>query len=273
MKVSILMSVYNGLPYVHESIASVLAQTFPDWELLIVNDTSTDMSPEEFDKFATDPRIKIWHNTTNLGLTKSLNRIMAYAQGEFIARIDADDIWMENKLELQINFMTLHPEIGILGGADSVVGLEGIVQKVMPQTDKEIRASLYKTSPFVHSAVFFRKTLVEQLGSYNPAYRNTQDYDLWCRFLLHTQGANLPQVVVKRYRPLTAITILHWKKSEWQILQIMWHYYPQYNQPWYRYLHLVYRAARLLLPKQTKQILNRNIRPAISRIKKLIINR
>ena len=120
-KITVLMPVYNGEKYLKESIESILKQTFRDFEFLIINDTSTDESEKIIRSFK-DSRIKLIKNEKNIGLTKSLNKGLDLAKGEYMARMDADDISLPKRLEIQVAFMDKNPKIGVIGAWAKVIG-------------------------------------------------------------------------------------------------------------------------------------------------------
>ncbi|MBU1092676.1 glycosyltransferase, partial [Patescibacteria group bacterium] len=122
--ISVLLSVFNGASYIEAAVESILHQTFRDFELIIVDDGSVDETSKILDKF-TDDRIVRLANEKNLGLIKSLNKALAVAQGEFIARMDADDISLLDRFQKQLVYMREHPEIGVLGTAMTQVDEQG----------------------------------------------------------------------------------------------------------------------------------------------------
>ncbi|MDR2056691.1 MAG: glycosyltransferase [Dysgonamonadaceae bacterium] len=196
------MSVYNGGKYLKEAIDSILNQTFKDFEFLIVNDASTDSTSAILSQY-TDFRIKIIENETNKGLTYSLNLMLAQSRGDYIARMDADDIALPNRLEIQHQFMEMHPEIGICGSfVESFI--QGTKKRQIvrfPKTDIEIRAFAFFQSPFCHPSTMFRKKIKDKYHlQYSPLYIKSEDYALWVELLKYTQGATIPQVLLKYRR-------------------------------------------------------------------------
>ena len=139
-EISVIMSVYNGMPYLQEAVKSILNQTYKDFEFIIVDDASTDDSLKYL-KGINDKRIKILSNEKNLGLAVSLNKALNAARGEYIARMDADDISKPERLHIQLNFMELNPQIDICGSFVSVIDengkLVGSIKK--PTTDDKIK--------------------------------------------------------------------------------------------------------------------------------------
>src|SRR3989344_2688822 len=119
-KVSILMGAYNASQYVRSAIDSVISQTFPHWELLIINDCSTDETRAIIQSYH-DPRLHLLENRQNLGLTKSLNIALGQAQGEYIARLDTDDISLPERLTTQVHFLESHPEIALVGSLAKLI--------------------------------------------------------------------------------------------------------------------------------------------------------
>jgi len=195
-RVSVVMSVYNGERYLVQAIDSILNQTFADFEFIIINDGSTDGSADILRAYD-DPRLRIIEQA-NVGLTRSLNRGIALAQGEYIARMDDDDISLPERLARQVAFLNTRPEIGVVGSAcriiDELNGREW-VQRV-PLSDEELSRALIRGNPVVHTSVMMRKSVLRAVGGYNEAYPYSQDYELWVRLATHTRLANLPEVLV-----------------------------------------------------------------------------
>ncbi|MDJ0799829.1 MAG: glycosyltransferase [Calothrix sp. MO_167.B12] len=198
-KVTVLTAVYNGESYLREAIDSILAQTFPDFEFLIINDGSTD-STQEIIQFYDDPRIRLINNEYNLGLTRSLNKGLELAKGEFIARQDADDISEPERLAKQVAFLETHPEVALVGTWYKDIDPQGnlIGECNLPCDCTQIRWDILFYCPFVHSAVMFRKhTIAEQIGFYDEAFSYAQDYDLWWRISRRLQVANINEYLMK----------------------------------------------------------------------------
>jgi glycosyltransferase involved in cell wall biosynthesis len=200
--VSVLMGVWNGAPRVGEAVASVLGQTMGDLELIVVDDGSTDATPALLGSFR-DPRLHVIRQGRG-GLTRALCAAGALARAPLLARLDADDVALPERLARQRAFLESHPEVGLLGtGAREVdaAGRElGIVRP--PPDDAAIRCALIRGNPFVHSSVMMRRTAVAAAGGYDPGFPVAQDYDLWMRMSRVTRMANLPEpLVVRRILP------------------------------------------------------------------------
>lgn len=200
-QVSVIMSVHNGEKYLHPSVKSILCQSLTDFEFIIVDDGSSDSTPQILSEFARqDRRIILIKNETNRGLAVSLNRGLEQTAGKYIARQDADDISHPHRLEKQVDYMENHPEIGILGSAGTIIDEEGQEQGVysQPASDLLIRWTSLLTNPFLHPSIMLRRETLEQhCLRYDETFTSAQDYDLWSRLLPHTCAANLPEALVQ----------------------------------------------------------------------------
>ena len=197
MKLSVIMSVYNGRRYLKEAVESILNQTFKNFEFIIIDDGSTDKSPQILDEYAKrDKRIRVIHQK-NIGLTKSLNKALKLAQGRYIARMDADDIAYKSRFKKQVKFLQKHPKIGLVGSYVDVIDEKGktIGQFIYPTSDKKIKKELIKKNPFCHPIVMFKKEVTEKTGAYNEDFSAAQDYDFWMRISKYYQMVNLPEVL------------------------------------------------------------------------------
>src|SRR5262245_35337713 len=200
--VSVLMAVRDGAPWVGEAVRSVLSQTAPDLELLVIDDGSTDTTAAVLATIQ-DARLRVQHQPAR-GLTPSLNRALGLARAPLLARLDADDLALPERLARQRAFLDAHPDVGLLGtGARAVDALGREVRIVRPpEDDATIRRALIPRHPFVHSSMVMRRSLVERLGGYDESLPVAQDYDLWMRCAGVTRLANLPSpLVVRRLLP------------------------------------------------------------------------
>jgi glycosyltransferase involved in cell wall biosynthesis len=198
-KVTVLMSVYNGRRYLSDAIESILNQTWPDFEFLIINDGSTDNSREIIKSF-NDPRIRLVDNSENIGLVKSLNRGLELAQGELIARQDADDISYPNRLDEQVRFLNMHPQIMLLGTGVKTIDESGKPHPVewnVPTGLTAIRWHLMFENAFVHTSAMYRRNIVRDvLGGYDTSFARAQDYELWSRIVRKYPVENLASFLV-----------------------------------------------------------------------------
>lgn len=201
--VSVLLAVRNGGEHVESAIDSVLSQVFSFYELIVVDDGSTDDTSKILCGLADNvERMRIIKNEGSVGLTRSLNIALAASCGMYVARIDHDDVWSPEKLKKQLAFLEVHPEVGLLGTAYKEMSMDGLSMRdpLLPfcQSDSEIRRALYQYNPFFHSSIVVRRDLLLSVGGYNERFIYAQDYELWVRLLCHSQAANLPEVLCFR---------------------------------------------------------------------------
>ena len=198
-KVSVLMSVCNGERYLREAIESILNQTFQDFECIIIDDGSAD-STNEIIRTYSDPRIRLVENQKNMGLTKSLNRGIDLCKGEYISRMDGDDISLPLRLEKQVDFMKKHHQTGVVGTRASEIDHEGkiTIRKTAHNTyDREMKVQLMFGTCFLHPSVMIRKKILRETGlSYDKSFSTSQDYFLWWQLSLLTKFANLPECLL-----------------------------------------------------------------------------
>jgi radical SAM superfamily enzyme YgiQ (UPF0313 family) len=197
-KVSVIMSVYNGERFLRESIDSILNQTFRDFEFIIINDGSTDRTGEILDSYS-DERIKIF-NQSNQGLTKSLNKALRLARGEYIARQDADDISEPNRLEVQVAYLESHPDIGLVGSFAKVINEQGDFtgnELIVPDFSEEIFELLPSRNCLLHGSVMFKRDIIDLVGNYNENFPYAQDYEFWIRISQKFKVANIPKYLYR----------------------------------------------------------------------------
>ncbi len=196
--ISALMSVYNGAPWVREAVESVLTQTASDLELIVVDDGSTDATPELLGAIR-DARLRV-ERQSRAGLTRSLNRALQFSTAPLVARMDADDVALPERFARQLDFLERHPEVGLLGTGCQEISPSGEVVRTVtpPADDGAIRRALIRANPFIHSSVVMRRAALEAVGNYDETLPVAQDYDLWIRMSRVTRLANLPDPLVLR---------------------------------------------------------------------------
>lgn len=200
LPITVLMSVYNGERWLSEAVQSILDQTFKNFEFIIVNDGSNDKSLEIINNFATlDTRIRII-NKLNTGLSDSLNQGIILAKGEWIARIDADDISMPDRLQKQYELAQTDSALVLIGSGLIEINPAGALGKVYlyPASHKALLHRLTVIKPFFsHSSAFYRVTAVRELCGYRGAKSRAEDYDLWLRLSEIGKISCITDVLVK----------------------------------------------------------------------------
>ncbi len=193
-RISVVMSVYNGAAHLEEAIKSILEQTYANFEFIIVNDGSTDASGEILQKID-DCRIRVITNPSNLGLTKSLNIGSNAARGEYIARMDADDLSLPHRLERQLEFLEKNPDYALVGSSYYQIDEHGRIRSLIEVLtgDADLRAGLRQQNWFGHGSVMLRREALRQAGGYDEEFAYAQDYDLWLRLSEQFKLANLAE--------------------------------------------------------------------------------
>ena len=208
--ISIVMPVYNAVPFLKDAVDSLLNQSFRDFELIVVDDASTDASLEILLSYD-DPSIVILKNATNLGNYPSRNKGMAVAKGRYICVMDADDIAMPNRLEVQFNFLESHSEILACGSSFRLIGDERV--HITVRDYESIQKALLINNCFLHPSICFRADIIEKLGMYNENYVYASDYDYLCRIALEGPIVNLSDILMSYRWHQAQITQAHRKEQ------------------------------------------------------------
>ncbi len=212
LKVTILMPVYNGERYLREAIVSMLNQTFTNFEFLIINDGSTDGS-EAIIKSYNDKRIRLVNNEKNLGIVETLNKGIGLAKGEYIARMDADDVSLPERLEKQVEFLDRNPSVCVVAAHITLVDEQNRIldycwtEDMLTRTEKEIYDFLPKENCIAHPTVMMRKSVISTIG-YNKLFINSEDWGLW--LMLISEGkiiAKIDEILVKYRIHAESITV------------------------------------------------------------------
>jgi len=212
-QVSVLMPVYNASRYVEAAVASIQAQTYPDFELLLVDDASQDDSWDILQRLAAaDPRLRLFRNPRNLGVPRSRNLLFQQAapESEFLAIMDSDDLSLPERLSRQVSFLQSHPELQGVGSALEIINEEGrIIARRNYECDpaRILRLAL-TANPFAHPSLTLRRSLLSSIGHYNESFHSCEDYEFLLRVLERHALANLPDVLLQ-YR----ISSQQWKQT------------------------------------------------------------
>lgn len=215
-KVTVILPVYNGERYLREAIDSVLAQTYHDFELWVVNDGSTDGTVAIVDSYS-DPRVKRIDNPYNMGLVATLNRSFAMVETPYIARMDDDDLWHFEKLELQIKLLDSRPDVGICGTSIHKFGdIDSI--HVFPKESDALKVGLLFYCMMSHPSVVYRRSMLLETGlTYRQDFFPAEDYKMWVDVLQHSNIYNLQKPLVE-YRQHGG-QICQEKKDEQTVLE------------------------------------------------------
>lgn len=197
-QVTVLMAVFNGEAYLRRAVESVLSQTFEDFEFLIVEDGSTDSSPQILSSFD-DPRVHVISNGRNIGLAASLNVGLRISRGQFIARMDADDICTPGRLEKQVDVMRVNPRLAFVGSGYRMIDADGetVGTKITALDEFQLRWVALFHTPIAHPTTLVRRSVLSEYDLiYDERYRSAQDYDFWLRILDHGEGSVLRDVLL-----------------------------------------------------------------------------
>lgn len=191
-KVTVLMTVYNGMPFLPDAVQCMLGQSYRDFKLLIIDDASTDGS-RDWLQSVTDRRVHWMSNESNMGLASSLNRGLDLCDSDYILRMDCDDLCDRRRIEWQVEFMEAHPRLGMSGTWLKTFGVFRERERLRYAPDMaQIRANMLFGSPVAHATLIFRRASVETCHlRYDPVFTKTEDFDLCVRAAEHMEIGNL----------------------------------------------------------------------------------
>jgi glycosyltransferase involved in cell wall biosynthesis len=215
--ISVVMPVYNGAEFLREAVNSILAQTFTNFEFIIVDDGSTDATPDLLRLFK-DSRITIITHTKNLGIVQSLNDGIRAAKGEYLARMDADDISAPHRFQTQLNFLNQNRDCAAVGTFLRITTPAGkLLFTIEPPTrDLSIKKFLLHDSCLAHGSVMMRREMVLKVGMYSDDKRvqHAEDYDLFVHLASRYQLANLPEYLYTRKEHMDSISHQNYQKQQ-----------------------------------------------------------
>jgi glycosyltransferase involved in cell wall biosynthesis len=255
--VSVLMAVRNDAPWVREAAQSVLTQTASDLELIVIDDGSTDATADVLASIH-DARLRVERQPPR-GLTASLNRALSLARAPLIARLDADDLALPERLACQRRFLDAHPGVGLLGGGAREVDTSGQEVGIVtpPEEDAAIRRALIRRNPFVHSSVMARRSVLAEVGGYDERLPVAQDYDLWMRMSRITRLANLPTpLVVRRLLPGRVSATRDTERLATEA-RVRWRAVRSGAYPWWCVVFILKPLTGLVLPSALRGTLRR----------------
>ncbi len=245
-RVSVVLAVYNGAATVDDAARTVLAQTFEDFELLLVDDGSTDGTARVLEALARgDARARVVTLPRNRGRSAARNAGIAAARGEYVAVIDADDAWRPERLSRQVEFMDARPGLSLCGSWGLIEKGGRALEWRQPVTPEAVKGSVLWINPFIHCSILARRAALQEAGGYDESLHFSEDYDLYLRLLARGSGANVPEFLVRyrynedpRYRA----------RDERGKLRVRWRALRRYGYPKKDFLCLLAPAATALLP-------------------------
>ena len=262
-RVSVVTTVFNGEPYVDRAIPGILAQTFADFEYIVVDDGSTDRTPEILRELAArDPRVRVF-SPGRMGVAAAANYGIAQARGEYIARQDFDDRSYPDRLRLQVAFLDAHPEVGVVGGHYILVDENRGERYVrMPPTEHSaILSAMARYIPFANTLVAFRKRVWSEAGGY-PEVSDLEDLLFWVQVgKLGWRFANIPDVIGEHYVHATSFFHRSFKYRDRQrnLAKVQAHAIRELGLPSWTYLFALGRYAYAYFPTPLKRVLRRQI--------------
>jgi glycosyltransferase involved in cell wall biosynthesis len=264
IQISIIMPTYNRVGLLGRAVQSIRAQSFSAWELIVINDASTDGTATFLDDLAQrDPRIRPVHNQKNNypDISKNLNEGLALARGKYIARLDDDDYWCDDeKLKKQLDFLESHQNYVVTGGGTIVIddGDEERFRYFKTETDENIRRRALFTNPFTHSTVMFRRDVALAVGGYGN-FKNAEDWDLWLKLGTQGQFYNFQEYFVRYLMNDQSKTVI-FKQSQtkeiFTLLRSHRHHYPHF---FFAYALNFGQYCFSLLPRSLQKTLYTNL--------------
>ena len=247
-KISVLMPVYNAEKYLKDSVNSILNQTFTDFEFIIIDDCSTDKSLEILKNFANmDKRIRLFTNSDNLRICKTLNKGIDYANGKYIVRMDADDYSYPERLKIQYHFMESNPDFVVSGGYIEVCdeNLKSIKERKYKLNNEDIRKNMFFFNPFAHPAVIYVTNAVKEIGYYNNDLADAEDYELYFRLGRIGKFGNVAKKLIKYRINQNQVSVRKSRRQELLTLYIRLKAYVEYGYS-IKFSVIVYSILQLI---------------------------
>ena len=259
-KISVIMGIYNCAPYLQEALDSLYVQTFQDFEIILCEDGSKDNTYEIAKKNAdSHSNIKLLRNEKNLGLNATLNKCLQEAEGEYIARMDGDDISLPTRFEIEVRFLDEHPEYAIVSTSMSYFDDDGVF-KVGQAVGEPQKEDFIKGTPFCHAPCMVRKEAYEAVGGYSVSEHllRVEDYHLWMKmYLKGYRGYRINEPLYSMRDDRNAIHRRNWKcrRNEAHIKYLIW---KNFNLPVYNLIYCLRPLFLTLLPAKIYMLLHKN---------------
>ena len=253
-KISVIMSVYNQGQYLSQAIDSILSQTWTNFEFLIIDDASTDSTLQILNRYR-DRRISVFTHRRQAGLAGSLNQVIKKSRGEYIARMDADDIARPNRLKLQLHFLESHPAVVACGTGVDLINTQGrkTGRKTYPQ--RITKSLLMRYNPIIHPTVMICRSAVAAMGNYDINLNGAEDYDLWLRLGSQYQLTNINKILLAYRVNPKGISWNNLKHTELQAIKARIIALIRYNYPLWQSIFLIKPILSYLIPSWIKKLL------------------
>ncbi|GAA6174011.1 glycosyltransferase [Colwellia sp. KU-HH00111] len=208
-KISVILPMYNAEDHIQQAVDSILNQTYDNFELIIINDGSTDRSLETISQlYSNNEKVKIF-DQTNHGLIYTLNKAIDIADGELIARMDADDISFPDRFLKQVQLFQKQPTIGICGTSTQNFGFNNDIS-IKPESDSKLKVQLLISPPFAHPSIMVKRAiLINNNIKYNEQYKHCEDYAMWTDLAKHCDFSNVADVLLKYRVHEAQVTNMH----------------------------------------------------------------
>jgi glycosyltransferase involved in cell wall biosynthesis len=253
VEISIILPTYNRVALLQRAVASVRSQSFENFELIVINDASSDGTKQFLDDLAKqDTRIRPIHNLKNNypDISKNLNEGLGVARGKYIARIDDDDYWCDDdKLKKQMDFLETHPDYVVIGGGTMVIDDDDKerFRYFKLETDEAIRKKALFANPFTHSTVMFRRDVAQAVGGYGD-FKNAEDWDLWLKMGTKGKFYNFQEYFVRYLMNDNSKTVLFKRSQSGEILAILRSHHNEYPNFFSAYMLNMGQYCFSLLP-------------------------
>jgi glycosyltransferase involved in cell wall biosynthesis len=260
--VSVLIPAYNAEVYIEEAVESILSQTYQDFEIIIVDDASTDKTWQVIQALAkTDKRIKTYRNPSNLYIAGNRNRLIKLSNGKYIAWQDADDISMPYRLEEEVKFLEKHTDVALVGGFIEFFTDQKILStRKYKRDDKSIRKTIFRFSPVAQPSSMVRRKVFDEIGYYDVKYPPAEDLDVAFRIGTKYKFGNIQKVLIRYRESPNSATFKKLKKIELDTLELRFKYrnHPAYKFTFIDYLYnlLQYIFIYTIPPKIKIKIFN-----------------
>jgi len=252
-ELSVVMSVYNEKDFIKQSLDSLLNQTLSDYEIIVVDDGSSDGTTKilkNYQKYYSN--IQVLYQDNN-GLTTSLNRAIKNSSGDFIARADGDDIQVPTRLESQLRHLKENQEIGVVGSFYYEAG-EITGKRRLPTNSSEVHSTLIRYNPISHGSCMISREVFNKIGLYDESLRVAQDYELWFRASRYFKLENLPRFLSLRRHHTNNVSRKRYKQQQWNALCAKFRAIKRGNYPPKTSVYLFRNLINMILPGRVKRL-------------------